>query len=85
MDRAGGEPGMSGGAQHGKNTNAKEKLRGDMQASAQALEATRRLPELSGCSGKLGGGWSSVGAGEDDGGGTASRGTRALSKMERSE
>ena len=71
MDRAGGEPELSGGAQNDKHTSSKMLLRSDMQACAQALEATRRLPELSGYSGKLGCDRGVVGVGEDSGGGTA--------------
>ena len=85
MDRAGGEPELSGGAQNDKHTSSKMLLRSDMQACAQALEATRRLPELGGSSGKPWSSWSSGGAGEDDGGGTASRGEDDWSNPKTSE
>ena len=60
-------------------------LRSDMQAGAQVLKATRRLPELSGCSGKLGVGWSLAGAEEGDNGDTVPRGEMALSKTSSNE
>ena len=80
VDRAGGEPELSSGAQNDKHTSSKMLLRSDMQACAQALEATRRLPELGGSSGKAGVSWSLVGAGEESGSDTASRGEESLSK-----
>ena len=61
------------------------KLRSTYKRVPEVLETIRELPERKGGSEKLGDGWSCVGTGEDNGGGTASRGERALSKMERNE
>ena len=55
-----------------------------MQASAQVLEATRRVPELGEWSERLGVDWSLVGVEETDGGATVQRGEKVLIKTKMS-
>ena len=85
MDGAGGEPELGGAKASAKDACSKVKLRSDIQAGAQVLTTTRRLPELSGCSGKLGVGWSLAGAEEDDGGDAVQRGVKTLGRTRTSE
>ena len=85
MDGAGGEPELGGAKASAKDACSKVKLRSDIQAGAQVLGTISVLPELGGCSEKLKDDWSSVGAGEEKGDDTASRGETSLSKTNKSE